>query len=69
MTMRDNVLEEFERRVVNELRAYVMTRADVIGDWRTWAKQNGIYLRWSEKEVKIVDNGKTVKTFRSPYGA
>lgn len=65
----DGVLEEFDRRVHNELRAYVMTRATVIGDWRTWASENGIYLRWSEREVKIVDNGKVIKTFRSPYGA
>ncbi len=67
--MKDNVLEDFERRVVNELRAYAMTRANVIGDWhwRPWAKQNGIYLRWSSKGVKIVDNGKTIKEFRSPY--
>ena len=67
--MRDNVLEEFDRRVVNEFKAYVMTRASIIGDWREWAKQNGIRLRWSQNEVKIVDNGKVVKTFRSPYGA
>lgn len=65
----DGVLEEFDRRVTNELRAYVMTKAGVTDDWRTWAKKNGIYLRWSSKEVKIVDNGKIIKTFRSPYGA
>lgn len=67
--MRDDILEQFERRVINELRAYVMTKVDVTDDWRTWAKEHGIYLRWSEKDVKIIDNGKTVKTFRSPYGA
>jgi len=67
--MRDNVLEEFDRRVANELRAYVMTRQTVVCDWREWARENGICLRWSQKEVKIVDNGKVIKTFRSPYGA
>jgi len=54
---------------LNEFKAYVMTKASIIGDWRTWAKQNGICLRWSSKSVKIMDNGKMVKEFRSPYGA
>jgi hypothetical protein len=67
--MMDGVLEEFDRRVTNELRAYVMTKVGVTDDWRTWAKENGIHLRWSSKEVKIVDNGKVIKVFRSPYGA
>jgi len=67
--MRDSVLEEFERRVLNEFKAYVMTRASIIGDWRAWAKENGICLRWSSKSVKIMDNGKVIREFRSPYGA
>lgn len=67
----DGVLEEFERRVHNEYKMYVMSKLGWLhrDEWPKEAREKGIVLRWNQKGVSIVDNGKTVKRFRNPYGA
>lgn len=37
-------------------------------EWAKEGRKRGIVLKWSQKGVKIVHDGKTVKQFRNPYG-